>query len=203
MRIPDQAIAICNAIFPLRTLSHCKNPLSSLLSRFPDRGTIVALRKYVPELLVLFWARMSCFFQSFLTLLGRPSRHRPRPDPLPNVADFLVSLREISSVAGRGDYVFTAPDGSHLGVVQFVIDSDRQITIHRIWTHQPGRGHGTTMLRALCDLADRHAVEIKLKVLPIGRKPYPLSRQQLLRWYQRHGFSGQRWKLLRAPQCPV
>lgn len=117
-----------------------------------------------------------------------------------NVADFLAGLREIAPDAGRGDYVFTGPDGSALGVVQIIIQSDRQVALHRIWTHRPGNGSGTIMLRALCRLADRHGVEIKLKVLPIGRKPYPMSRQQLLAWYQRHGFEGSGWKLSRLPQ---
>jgi hypothetical protein len=53
------------------------------------------------------------------------------------------------------------------------------------------------MLRTLCDLADRHEVEIKLKVLPFGHKPYALSRPQLKTWYERHGFQGTGWRLLR------
>ena len=55
------------------------------------------------------------------------------------------------------------------------------------------------MLRVLCDLADRHGVEITLKVLPFGPKPYPLSRAQLAEWYHRHGFEGKRWNLTRRP----
>jgi len=55
------------------------------------------------------------------------------------------------------------------------------------------------MMRTLCELADRHGVEMKLKVIPIGRKPFPMSRQQLKAWYQRHGFSGSRWHMTRKP----
>jgi hypothetical protein len=54
-------------------------------------------------------------------------------------------------------------------------------------------------MRTLCELADRQGVEMKLKVIPIGRKPFPMSRQQLKAWYQRLGFTGSRWHLTRKP----
>ena len=54
-------------------------------------------------------------------------------------------------------------------------------------------------LRTLCDLADQHGVELQLKALPIGRKPHPMTREQLKTWYERHGFQGPGWKLMRKP----
>jgi hypothetical protein len=83
--------------------------------------------------------------------------------------------------------------------VQFIIRSSRKVEIHRLWTLEPGRGNGKAMLKAMCDLADQHRVEIALKVLPIGRKPYPMSREQLRAWYRKYGFEGDGWKLLRRP----
>jgi hypothetical protein len=55
------------------------------------------------------------------------------------------------------------------------------------------------MMRTLCELADRHGVEMKLKVIPIGRKPFPMSREKLKEWYQRFDFAGPGWTLSRKP----
>jgi hypothetical protein len=120
-------------------------------------------------------------------------------DYSPNVATFLAALRTIAPAAGRGAYAFSGPESQNLGFVQFIVRSSRVVEIHRLWTREPGRGNGKVMLRCLCELADAHHVEIRLKVLPIGRKPYPLSREQLRDWYRRHGFEGDGWKLSRRP----
>jgi hypothetical protein len=115
-----------------------------------------------------------------------------------NVANFLAALRTIARPAGQGSYAFADVDRC-MGFVQFIIDSDRRVTIHRIWTLQPGKGDGAVILRNLCALADQHGVELALKVIPIGRKPYPMSRENLKIWYERFGFQGPRWKLVRTP----
>jgi hypothetical protein len=120
-------------------------------------------------------------------------------DDPPNVATFLAALQMIAPAVGRGSYAFNKSVGGCHGYVQFIPRSSRTIEIHRLWTHDPGRGNGTLMLKWLCELADQHRVEIKLKVLPIGRKPYPMSREQLRDWYRRHGFEGEAWKLSRKP----
>ena len=109
----------------------------------------------------------------------------------------------IAPSAGRGCYGFAKTDGGRHGFVQFIVDSERKIQIHRLWSLKPGSGSGSIMMRAVCKLADRHGVELKLKVIPIGRKPYPMSREQLKAWYQRHNFQGPRWVLLRKPGCSV
>lgn len=114
------------------------------------------------------------------------------------ISGFVTELATIARPVGQGSYAFVNSDGASRGFVQFILDTD-QITIHRIWTRQPGAGNGGYMLRALCDLADRHQVQLSLKPLPIGRKPYPLNRDQLLAWYQRYGFTGTRRKLIRPP----
>jgi hypothetical protein len=122
-----------------------------------------------------------------------------------NVAEFLAGLSAVASPAGRGCYEFKKPGGGSHGFVQFIISSHRMIQIHRLWTLEPGNGNGSIMIRALCQLADWHGVEMKLKVIPIGRKPFPMSRQQLKAWYQGHGFEGARWIMFRKPgrQNPV
>jgi hypothetical protein len=122
---------------------------------------------------------------------------RIESDEPPNVATFLAALQMIAPAAGRGAYAFTKSGGGCHGYVQFIPRSPRIIEIHRLWTHDPGQGNGKLMLKILCDLADQHRVEITLKVLPIGRQPYPMSREQLRDWYRRSGFEGDRWKLTR------
>ena len=72
-----------------------------------------------------------------------------------------------------------------------------------LWTLHPGKGNGSLMLRTVCRLADRHGIELVLKTLPFGRKPYPLSREQLLLWYKRHGFEPWGRKLIRRPRTPA
>jgi hypothetical protein len=115
-----------------------------------------------------------------------------------NVIAFLEELAAVAPPAGGGHYGFKKPDGHALGFVQ-LISSERMIQIHRIWASEPGTGGGSIMMRSLCDLADRNGVELKLKVIPIGRKPFPMSRDQLKAWYQRFDFIGERWILTRKP----
>jgi hypothetical protein len=130
--------------------------------------------------------------------LFRPMPREPRVH-LPNVHSFITALSVIAPSAGRGSYAFINPGGGYYGYVQFIIHSDRIVEIHRLWTHEPGKGHGTLMMRKLCDLADGHGMELKLKALPIGRKPHPMSREQLKVWYEGHAFAGAGWKLVRKP----
>jgi hypothetical protein len=115
-----------------------------------------------------------------------------------NVAAFLHDLIAFAPAAGRGHFAFKDSDGRTLGFVQLIC-TERLVQIHRIWAAHPGTGAGSIMMRTLCDLADCHGVEMKLKVIPIGRKPYPMSRKQLKAWYQRFNFAGPRWILSRQP----
>jgi hypothetical protein len=132
---------------------------------------------------------------SFLKLFTKPVQ-----TPVSNVANFLHELATIAPPAGQGSYAFLDEAGQSRGFAQFIIESDRAVTIHRLWTLRPNDGNGSAMLRKLCELADRHGVQIFLKALPFGRKPYPRSRDQLQQWYERHGFVGTRKKMIRVPQ---
>jgi hypothetical protein len=115
-----------------------------------------------------------------------------------NVEGFLQELMAIAPSAGGGHYGFKKPDGHTRGFVQ-LIPSQTGVQIHRIWACEPRSGDGSLMMRALCGLADQHRVEIKLKVIPIGRKPFPMSREQLKDWYATFGFAGERWVMIRKP----
>lgn len=123
----------------------------------------------------------------------------PESSLITPMQNFLTALSVVAPSAGRGHYGFKKPDGGSHGFVQFIITSGNSARIHRLWTMEPGKGNGSLMLRTLCELADHHGVELALKVVPIGRKPYPMSREQLRSWYRRHGFEGNANKLIRRP----
>jgi hypothetical protein len=124
----------------------------------------------------------------------------PRTPPPQNVRQFLAAMEAVAPRAGLGAYGFRNPDGGCYGFVQFIVNSPQSVTIHRLWTLQPGRGNGAAVLRKVCDLADYYGVELTLKTLPFGRKPYAMSRDQLFAWYERHGFEGTARKMKRKPQ---
>jgi len=116
---------------------------------------------------------------------------------------FFRDFNAIAPPLGRGDHAFKPGGGEVLGFMQIIQGRGRSIQIHRFWTRSHGKGHGRAMLKALCELADRHGVELQLKALPIGRKPYPMSRDKLFEWYQRYGFVGTKRKLVRKPVSPA
>jgi hypothetical protein len=120
---------------------------------------------------------------------------------VPIVIAFVSNLALIARPAGGGAHAFIGEDGSCRGFVQIIWDSASEIVIHRLWTLSPCGGNGSMMLRAVCELADRHGIAIKLKPLPFGRKPYPMNRDQLVIWYQRHGFEGTLRKMIRKPRA--
>ena len=128
---------------------------------------------------------------------------KPPPSPAldeSNVREFLASLETIAT-PGRGAYAFPKPGvavGDH-GFVQILVGPGSEITIHRLWACHPGNGSGAIILRTLCTLADQHGVRLKLKVIPFGNKPYPLSREKLVNWYRRHGFEGTGKEMTRMP----
>lgn len=47
-----------------------------------------------------------------------------------------------------------------------------------------GQGHGSTLLRQICEDADREGVSLHLCINPTG----PLDYDQLEKWYRRYGF---------------
>lgn len=115
------------------------------------------------------------------------------------VANFLADLHQTAPHAGGMAYAFSDGNKGCRGWVQFIIRSDQLLEIHRLWTLQPGRGNGSHMLKTVCELADRHGVELLLKATPFGRKPHRMTADGLADWYRRHGFIGDRKKLVRKP----
>ena len=130
-------------------------------------------------------------------------KRKPSAIHAPNVRNFFVALANVASPAGRGDYAFAKSDGSRLGYAQFIIESYTRVTIHRLWTRNSGAGAGSAILRTLCGLADTHAVELTLKTIPFGRKPYPLNTDQLAGWYSRYGFQKTGKYMTRKPRTAI
>lgn len=118
------------------------------------------------------------------------------------VNEFIADLSAIAPPAGQGAHAFVDSNGAGRGWVQLIWAGERRCAVHRLWTLSPGGGNGSMMLKALCRLADRHGIEIALRPLPFGRKPYPLARQQLIDWYARHGFERAGRKMIRRPAPP-
>jgi GNAT superfamily N-acetyltransferase len=119
---------------------------------------------------------------------------------LPIANDFIANLVEIAPQTGHGTYAFRDDIGEVAGFIQLIPESQNLLRIHRIWSLHPRHGHGSRMLNQLCELADQHGITLKLKALPLGAKPYPFSRDELIDWYKRHGFTGRRSRLIREPQ---
>src|SRR5580692_8674797 len=87
----------------------------------------------------------------------------PAPRPLPpvgNVVNFLACLAQTAPPIGQATHSFPKPDGGFHGYVQFIIDSDRELMIHRFWSCHPDNGSGSVMLRTLCNLADQHGIQM-------------------------------------------
>jgi hypothetical protein len=128
-------------------------------------------------------------YHSLDATVERPTRQ--------NADAFFAELATITKLTGSITHAFVDDQQHPVGYVQ-LHRAGGEITIHRIWTVYPKRGFGSRMLRKVCELADRHKVFIRLKIAPLGPKPYPMSAEQLREWYHRHGFVGER-KLIRVP----
>jgi len=63
-------------------------------------------------------------------------------------------------------------------------DEEVGVSLIKVRTPLTGRGYGTMMLDALCALADKHDVALRLEILPTGR----LNEINLADWYARRGF---------------
>ena len=142
-------------------------------------------------------ANIMSFFP-FTLLKDRPMRPANR-EPRGNVDAFLEALSRAADRVENLHYRFGKEQNPD-GFVQLWPSADHWIQIHRLWTRHPNRGDGSRILEALCALADQHDIGIRLKVLPIGRKPYPMTRSKLKEWYGRFGFEGRRWNVRRLPR---
>jgi len=113
--------------------------------------------------------------------------------------DFLNELKLLGRQISETTFVFNEADELRRGYVQIDRFADGVASVHRIWANSPGHGVGSQLLRTLCELADRHRVQIALRAVPFGAKPYPMTQADLDAWYRRHGFEGGR-KLIRQPR---
>jgi hypothetical protein len=114
---------------------------------------------------------------------------------------FLADVKRIARQTGPTTYAFPGDGtaGEPSGFVQLYRPVPGQVLIFRIWSTHPGLGCGSNILRALCDLADEHVVELVLRPLPFGPRPHPMSAEQLRAWYDRMGFVGSMKRMVRKP----
>jgi len=134
-------------------------------------------------------------FTRFAKRAAPPAIRGPRG----NIDAFFDALSRVADRVENLSYRFGDPQDPD-GFVQLWGCADHWVQIHRIWARHPNRGDGSRILQIVCNLADEHDIGIRLRVIPIGRKPYPLPRAQLKCWYERFGFEGKRWKLRRLPK---
>ena len=130
-------------------------------------------------------------------MLGGESLDRGETNGRQRTDAFFADLAMITHRAASVTHSFCDENNQPIGNIQ-LHRSGGEVMIHRIWTLQPGQGQGSKILSKVCELADRHGVVIRLKVAPLGAKPYPMSAGQLEDWYRRHGFVGEK-KLVRFP----
>ena len=99
-------------------------------------------------------------------------------------------------------FVFEGQCKTAMGIIAMcVVDDGARETVHlyHISAFKPNLGHGTQMLKALCDAADHHQVPISLAPVPSPNGTSEiLDEEQLVAWYGRHGFSGS-GQLMREP----
>jgi|GEM_PF-4988462 len=101
-----------------------------------------------------------------ITPMGIFRLFKSRPaKAVPNVVrGFLAALKEIAPPAGMGAYALKNADGGCHGFIQFVPHTPASLIIHRLWTLEPGKGNGAAVLGLVCELADRHGVELRLRL---------------------------------------
>ena len=100
----------------------------------------------------------------------------------PAITDFLTEWRD--------DYTCETPFGSErtFGLCLLEVeDFAGAVWLKSIRTMDPGKGHATRAVEALCFLADRHNVAIILYPKPFGAGP-TMSTRNLKLWYARFGF---------------
>jgi len=139
-------------------------------------------------------------FVAFYAIARPRLRRRPNVDAVPTgtTAEFLEGLAAASDRVNGLTYRLVIAE-TRCGYVEIGGSTQRWVHVHRLWVSRRSMGDGSVLVRTLCRLADAHRVGLRLNVVPFGPEPYPINRDQLKSWYERHGFQGPRWKLERMP----
>ena len=99
-----------------------------------------------------------------------------------------------------GAYVLA--EGASVRLRVMALD-DAPIMIQALHSLAPGYGYVSTLMQTITELADLLGVPLVLKAEPYSTKqvPEPWDRADLVAFYQRHGFSEQRYGgMRRQPQ---
>lgn len=66
-------------------------------------------------------------------------------------------------------------------------DHEGTIYLGAIYSDARRGGNASAVLRALCELADRHGITLQLTPVRLSRRG--LTKRALVAWYSRHGFA--------------
>jgi hypothetical protein len=98
-------------------------------------------------------------------------------------------------------FVFMDKDGDAIGIVALgvVPESEDKVYIYHLGAFISKHGYGSTILKELCDQADRFSICLGVSaiVMPNGKDPL-MENGQLTQWYESFGFKGSS-SLLRKP----
>lgn len=100
-------------------------------------------------------------------------------------AKFMTAYRDMTSEHPL-DHRSRLYGHASLEVTPSINDKNNRVHISDIMTLDAGKGHGSTALKALCDLADEFGVDLELGAKSYGRAH--LSTEDLVAWYGRYGF---------------
>ena len=97
-------------------------------------------------------------------------------------------LREAETLSPESDgFYHVIHEGLEVGAYcldDLQEDDEVGVSLLKVRRSLEGQGVGSRMLDALCALADRHGVALRLEVVPAGR----LSEAEIIDWYGRRGF---------------
>jgi len=98
-------------------------------------------------------------------------------------------------------FVFQNERKESIGIVAIdaIPNEERIVYIYHLGVFESQCGNGSSILRELCDQADKFNISLKVSpiVMPNGRAP-SMATDQLIAWYKKFGFRGSSG-LLRNP----
>ena len=100
-------------------------------------------------------------------------------------------------------FVFQNEKNESVGIVAIdaIPDEERIVYIYHLGAFESQCGSGSSILRELCEQADKFNVSLKVSpiVMPNGKAP-SMAPDQLIAWYKKFGFRGSSG-LLRNPMA--
>ena len=95
-------------------------------------------------------------------------------------------------------FVFENPCKVPIGLIALSADgvaNPADVDIYHIIAFMPGKGHGSQIIKFLCDSADEYDVSLCIQAEVQHNGNQTMNSAELIDWYHRYGFTGD--KLLR------